>query len=231
MIVSASAFWHGCGTPPRLGSVLQRSPARLIDTRAMSSGAGASPPERERPTWTELQAAVADLPPARAAHVLARARPAPRTAPPETPGTLPPPLYASWDDYLATTTRAERRRWCAAKAKKANAPRLMSGHPVGVITADDGWAVLESAQGRCTHCGSLAVEKRPSMPGGSPAPWEHVGRRIGSLGHRISRFQGGMNDRENLAWSCLWCNTWPDQRVRGALDHGGYFPAKGASDP
>src|SRR5262245_51135664 len=142
----------------------------------MISGAGVNPPERERPTWAELQAAFADLPRARVAQVLARARPAPQTAPPETPGTPPPPLYSSWDEYLPTTTRAERRRGCAAKAKKANTPRLMSGHPVGVITADDVWAVLKSARGRCTHCDSLAVEKRPSMPGGSPAPWEHVGR-------------------------------------------------------
>jgi hypothetical protein len=197
----------------------------------MSPSAGINPPERERPTWDELKSAVAHLPAAQAAQALARARPAPRTAPPETSRTPPAPLYASWDDYLATTTPAERRRWCAAKAKKANAPRLMSGHPAAMITTDDVWAVLESARGHCAHCCSLAVEKRPSMPGGSPAPWEHVGRRVGSLGHRISRFQGGTNDRQNLVWSCLWCNTWPDQRVPGALDHGGYFPAGGASDP
>ena len=44
----------------------------------------------------------------------------------------------------------------------------MSGHAVDVITADGVWAaVLKSARGRCTHCDSLAVEKRPSMPGGS----------------------------------------------------------------
>jgi len=197
----------------------------------MSPSARINPPERERPTLTELMAAVADLPAAQAAEVLARARPAPRTAPPESPGTAPPPLYASWEDYLAATTWAERRRWCASKAKKANAPRLMSGRPVDVITVDDVWTILESARGRCAHCCSLAVEKRPSMAGGSPAPWEHVGRRIGSLGHRISRFQGGSNHPENLVWSCLWCNTWPDQRVPGALDHGGYFPVEGASDP
>lgn len=190
----------------------------------MNLGKGTTPPERERPTFAELQSAVADLPAEQAAKILARAHPAPPVAPPERPGEPSPPLYTSWNDYLAKTTPAMRRRWCAAKTKKANAPRLMSGSPALVITADDVWAVLEAARGRCAHCGSLAVEKRPSMPNGSPAPWEHVGRRIGSLGHRTSRFQGGANNQDNLIWSCLWCNTWPDQRVPGALDHGGYFP-------
>ncbi len=200
-------------------------------TGAMSGSAGRYPPDRERPTRAELVAAAAGLPAAKAAQILARAQPAPPKAPSGSPGTRPPPLYASWDDYLATTTPAERRRWCAAKAKKANAPRLMSGRPAGMITADDVWTILESAQGRCAHCGSLAVEKRPSMSGGAPAPWEHVGRRIGSLGHRTSRFQGGANAQDNLVWSCLWCNTWADQRVPGAVDHGGYFPVGAASDP
>lgn len=187
--------------------------------------AGDDPSERERPTLPELQAVVADLPAAQAARVLARARPAPLAPPPEPPEPPPPPRYASWGEYLTTTTRAERRRWCANKAKKANAPRLMSGRPVDTIAADDVWAILEGALGRCAHCGSLAVEKRPSETSGAPAPWESVGRRIGSLGHCISRFQGGANAQENLVWSCLWCNTWPDQRVPGAIDHGGYFPA------
>jgi hypothetical protein len=190
----------------------------------MRSTVSNDPPERERPTLSELLAAVAELPSSQAAQVLARARPAPSTSPPEPPGPPPPPVYLSWGDFLTRTTPVERRRWCAAKAKKANAPRLMSGRPVNTITADDVQAILEEAHGRCRHCGSLAVESRPSKPDGSPAPWAGVGRRIGSLGHRVSRFQGGANARENLIWSCLWCNTWPDQRVPGAVDHGGYFP-------
>lgn len=24
-----------------------------------------------------------------------------------------------------------------------------------------------------------------------------------------------------MRWSCLWCNTWLNQRVPGAIDHGG----------
>lgn len=182
------------------------------------------PPDRERPTLPELLAAAAELPPAQAARVLARARPAP-SAPPASPSSpAPPVVYDSWDDFLTKTTRAGRRAWCAAKAKKANAPRLMSGRPTSRITPDEVLKVLEDARGRCSHCGSLAVEKRPSNPDGSPIAWEHVGRRIGSLGHVVSRFQGGSNERNNLAWSCLWCNTWPDERIRGARDHGGHFP-------
>ena len=40
----------------------------------------------------------------------------------------------------------------------------MSGIPTTTISADDVWAVLVSARGRCAHCGSLAVENRPSKP-------------------------------------------------------------------
>jgi hypothetical protein len=107
---------------------------------------------------------------------------------------------------------------------KANGPRLMSGSPSEKVSADDVWQVLAAARGRCAHCGSLAVENRPSRPDGAPVPWDTVGRRIGSLGHRISRFNGGDNTRENLVWSCLWCNTWLGERRPGATDHGGYFP-------
>jgi hypothetical protein len=184
------------------------------------------PPDRERPTLPELLAATAEVPPAQAAKIIARARPAP-LAPPARPSSSPPPVVYSWSDFLAKTTRAARRAWCAAKAKKANAPRLMSGRPANRITPDDVLAILEAARGRCSHCGSLAVEKRPSNPDGSSIVWESVGRRIGSLGHVISRFQGGPNTRENLAWSCLWCNTWPDERIHGARDHGGHFPVEG----
>lgn len=184
------------------------------------------PPDRERPPLPELLAATAQLPPSQAARVLSRARPAPSAPPASPPSPRPPAIYDSWSDFLAKTTQAGRRAWCAAKAQKANAPRLMSGRPASRITPDDVLAILEGARGRCSHCGSLAAEKRPSNSDGSPIAWEHVGRRIGSLGHVTSRFQGGSNDRSNLAWSCLWCNTWPEERVRGARDHGGHFPAE-----
>ncbi len=80
--------------------------------------------------------------------------------------------------------------------------------------------VLEAALGRCRYCGSLAVEGRPSAANGGPAPWEHVGRRIGSLDHPVSLVLGGRNHITNLAWSCLWCNTWGSERRWGATDHG-----------
>jgi hypothetical protein len=98
----------------------------------------------------------------------------------------------------------------------------MSGPPDCTITAADVGEVLQSVKGRCEHCGSLAVEKRPSGPDGRPTPWAPVGRRIGSLGHRVARFNGGSNSITNLCWSCLWCNTWPTERRPGATDHGGH---------
>lgn len=134
------------------------------------------------------------------------------------------PAYTSWADFLERTTPAARMAWCRAKAKKANLPRLMSGSPDAKIMAEDVWRVLDAAQGRCAHCGSLAVEKRPSTAKGAPLPWEQVGRRIGSLGHRIARFNRGKNAPSNLCWSCLWCNTWLDERQWGARDHGAWHP-------
>lgn len=178
---------------------------------------------REAPTQPELLEAVSALQPGQAVAILARAVVAPLAPPPQS-GAPPTPRFASWADFIALTTPAERRAWCVHKAKKANGSRLMSGSPSEKITADDAWQVLVAARGRCAHCGSLAVENRPSRPDGAPVPWDTVGRRIGSLGHRISRFNGGGNVRENLVWSCLWCNTWVCQRRPGATDHGAYFP-------
>jgi len=156
--------------------------------------------------------------------MLRRIRPAPAMPPPESTELPPPPVYASWDDYLERTTRTQRRHWCARKRKVANRERFMSGKPDSHLSVDDVWTVLETARGRCTHCYSLAVESRPSRPNGVPLPWASIGRRIGSLGHVISRFHGGRNTLENLAWSCLWCNTWQSERRLGATDHGGLFP-------
>ncbi len=134
--------------------------------------------------------------------------------------------YQSWQDFLARTSEAERMRWCAKKAKVANRPRLMSGAPEVRIAAEEVWEVLRRARGRCRHCGSLALERRPSDPRtGAPRPWEHVGRRIGSLEHVEPRIAGGANGTGNLAWACLWCNTWEAERIAEARDHGGYHPA------
>lgn len=96
----------------------------------------------------------------------------------------------------------------------------MSGPPDERINTDTVWSVLAAAQGRCLHCGSLALEGRPSRPNGAPLPWEPVGRRIGSLAHLVARVHGGSNALTNLAWSCLWCNVWPAERIMGAIDHG-----------
>jgi hypothetical protein len=177
---------------------------------------------REAPTFAQLAARLAELPPKLAARI--RVEPAPLTPPPDT-AVAPPPVYASWSAFLAATTPAERRSWCAIKVKTANRERLMSGMPEHRITMADVLAVLEKARGRCASCGSLAVERRPTArTGGVSVPWKHVGRRVGSLGHVVGRFHGGANTPDNLGWSCLWCNTWQPERTPGATDHGGYYP-------
>ena len=139
--------------------------------------------------------------------------------------TLPAPIYTSWADYLAQTTWAPVRQRCREIAKRANRKRLLSPMPEHSVTRLIVWQVLSEARGRCAHCGSLAVERRPSDPRtGTPITWEHVGRRIGSLKHKLARYVGGDNDLANLAWCCLWCNTWPNERRPGAADHGGFYP-------
>jgi hypothetical protein len=176
--------------------------------------------EREAPIAAELLAFAATLPVMERDRLLASARPAPLG--PEAVGgeDVPEPVYRSWRDFLAATTAQQRLAWCSRKARRANRPRLMSGHPNLRITAAIVWEVLEAAAGRCANCGSLAVEGRPSAMDGRPTAWAIVGRRVGSLGHRLARFNGGDNDRENLYWCCLWCNTWPSERRFGATDHG-----------
>jgi hypothetical protein len=111
----------------------------------------------------------------------------------------------------------------------------MSGAPDVFVTTDEVLSILTRARGRCHYCGSLAVENRPSNEQGHPLPWEAVGRRIGSLSHIVSRVGGGSNSVDNLVWCCLWCNTWPNQRVPGALDYGaiqdGLLPPATAPKP
>lgn len=181
--------------------------------------------QREAPTLEELLEFAAGLPPDEAEALLARARPALRVPEPEASGAAAgPPVYVSWEDFLDRTTPAGRMAWCRKKAMRANRSRLMSGAPDVKITGADVWAVLEAARGRCEYCRSLAVENRPSGPGGKPLPWSEVGRRIGSLSHRVARFNGGSNAPGNLSWACLWCNTWRSERQPGATDHGGIQP-------
>lgn len=183
-----------------------------------------APSARQAPTLRELLNRAGQLPEDQAATLIARIQPAPRQPEFDADDDRPLPRFASWADFLARTTAADRQRWCGRKAKTANRERLMSGRPEAQITGSQVWAVLESARGRCAHCGSLAVENRPSKPNGAPAPWAAVGRRIGSLEHVESRFEGGANCAGNLAWCCLWCNTWQTERRLGATDHGGWFP-------
>jgi hypothetical protein len=140
-------------------------------------------------------------------------------------GTASPPVYNSWDDYLARTTESERMRRCTRMAATANRKRLLSDAPKVRIDGRQVWRILETARGRCVHCDSLAVENRPSNPAtGAPTAWAQVGRRIGSLEHIKRRFDGGDNDPSNLVWCCLWCNTWSQERRRFAIDHGGFYP-------
>ena len=140
----------------------------------------------------------------------------------ETAPTSAPPRFEGWEHYLATTTPTERRAMCASRTRKANARRLMSEAPQRIVTADDVWHVVETARGRCHHCGSLCLERLPYDPvTKKKLPWGHIGRRIGSLEHLVPRVRGGTNDPANLVWSCLWCNTWSCERVPGATDHGG----------
>jgi hypothetical protein len=132
----------------------------------------------------------------------------------------PEPKYQSFEEFLEKVPIKEIRKWCQNKASKANRARLMSGPPEHKITADLVMNVLFKARGRCYYCGSLCVERAPIVDG-KLAPWAHVGRRIGSLTHVISPIEGGDNVEDNLKWCCNWCNTWPDQRIFGAADHGG----------
>ncbi|GEM_PF-1506427 len=185
-----------------------------------ASDPSTGPARAEAPTRAEILAFALTLPPDEASKLLSSLRP--RGRPKDTPslGPAPPPVYRSWEDYLSKTTPAERQAWCAAKAAKANRKRLMSPAPTKRVTAAMVLGVLEAARGHCCYCGSLAVENRPSGPNGAPLQWAHVGRRVGSLGHKLARFHGGDNDVENLSWTCLWCNTWPEERRPGATDHG-----------
>src|SRR5688500_17717862 len=134
--------------------------------------------------------------------------------------TATPPLFRTYEEFLAANPLREIRFWCSRKAVRANRPRLLSGRPAEKITTDDVVAVLTNARGRCTHCGSLAVERAPQHPDTrKPLPWAHIGRRIGSLDHIVPRIDGGTNTPSNLVWSCHWCNTWPSERTPGATDH------------
>ncbi len=153
---------------------------------------------------------------------LKHAVPVPTELPSE--GSLTPPKYISFNDWCIRTSVKEKREYCHARSKKANSKRLCSPKPTYNIRTWEVWHIIEEAKGRCAFCGSLAVEKRPSDEKGHPVPWNNVGRRAGSLGHRVARFHGGGNQLDNLFWCCLWCNDWESERMPGATNHGGYYP-------
>jgi hypothetical protein len=79
----------------------------------------------------------------------------------------PKPVYSSWADFIAKTSRAERLARCHAAAKKSNMQRLMSEAPQRHLKGHEVWSVIEAQRGRCFHCGWLAVESRPSKPNGA----------------------------------------------------------------
>lgn len=134
---------------------------------------------------------------------------------------VPLPLWPTFEAFLAGTPMREIRHWCSRKAKRANRERLLSGRPTERISTEDVVSVLTAACGRCSYCGSLAVQAAPMHPETrKPMPWGHIGRRIGSLDHIVARIDGGSNSVNNLCWSCHWCNTWPSERIPGATDHG-----------
>lgn len=133
---------------------------------------------------------------------------------------VPEPKYKSFEEFIEKVQKSEIRKWCQSKAGKANKPRLLSGVPKHKITAPQVMDLLIAAKGRCCYCGSLCVEKAPTK-NGKLAPWGHIGRRIGSLEHKIRRIDNGDNTIDNFDWCCNWCNTWGDQRIPGATDHGG----------
>lgn len=138
--------------------------------------------------------------------------------------TTPLPLYSSYDDYRARVPVNEILRKCRHIARNANRARLYSGLATVRLIPGDVFLVLDRARGQCHYCKSLAVENRPSNINGAPLPWGHIGRRIGSLEHIVSRLDGGDNDADNLAWCCLWCNTWYAERIPFAPDHAPIYP-------
>ena len=122
--------------------------------------------------------------------------------------------------YLDLTSERERRFRCRILANSANEGRFWAPRASVRLTWEDVDAIMREAQGRCVYCRSLALEVRPTAKDGKTMPWKHIGRRIGSLEHVKRRAHGGDNERENLLWACLWCNTTEAGRQPFAKDHG-----------
>ena len=56
------------------------------------------------------------------------------------------PVFASWQEYLAKTTPAERRLRCRLIAKRANRQRLLSPSVSIKLLEDDVWTLIEAAE-------------------------------------------------------------------------------------
>jgi hypothetical protein len=126
-------------------------------------------------------------------------------------------------DLISKMMREKIEGPCACCGSLPGNPLTCSGEVR--LKGRDIWFLIEQAKGRCTYCGSLAVEERPSHPiTGAPLQWAHVGRRIGSLEHVTPYPDGRINELTNLRWACLWCNVHPIERRYRALDHGGFYP-------
>ena len=82
----------------------------------------------------------------------------------------PEPLYKSFEEFIAKVPERDIRKWCNTKASKANKPRLMSGPPAYKIMGQQVMDILIAARGRCCYCGSLCVEKAPTIDK-KLAPW------------------------------------------------------------
>jgi hypothetical protein len=135
----------------------------------------------------------------------------------------PDARYKSWEEFVAEVPDREVRRWCCSKARGANKSRFMSGIQEYRITTQVVYDLIVGAKGRCRYCNSLCVERMPLTNNKTLAPWGNIGRRIGSLGHMTALVNGGSNAIVNLCWSCMWCNTWPSERVWQAANHGGLY--------
>lgn len=101
----------------------------------------------EAATLAEIEQRLATLSPERADAIRQRLQPIPSRPKPSRGWPVPIRAYASWEDYLATTTETQRRKWCRMKAKKANRERLISGRPERRLTGYDVWEVIEEARG------------------------------------------------------------------------------------
>ena len=90
-------------------------------------------------TLAEIEQRLATLLPEKTNAIRQHLQPIPLRPKPSRGWAVPIPAYASWEDYLATTAEAKRRKWCMIKAKKTNRERLISGRPEHRLTGYDVW--------------------------------------------------------------------------------------------